>query len=144
MRMFLGLPQRDQGSAWADLKHRADLKIDDELIYEKRLVEEWPPPKRRAPSHGTPTSTSTAAGRVQTADGDPLKTIPAHQYLPALTGEVVSANGRTRCPMRDHPDEHPSAKVYGTRWVCFACAAKGGIIEAGAEAYGLSPAAPTI
>jgi hypothetical protein len=139
--MFDTLPPRVHERIWDELKRQADLRIDGELIYERRLCEEWPPPpKRHAPSHGTATSTSTRRGRVQFPDhGDPLKSIPADVYLPILTGEVVSASGRTRCPMRDHPDEHPSAKAYGTRWVCFSCGAKGGIIEAAAEAYGVEP-----
>jgi hypothetical protein len=69
------------------------------------------PPKRRRAHHGTPQSTSTASGRV-TFDhphDDPLKQIPASQYLPVLTGEVVSPSGRTRCPRPDHPDEQSTA-----------------------------------
>jgi hypothetical protein len=128
-----------QAVCWAECRRRADLKVEGELLYEERLEQEWPPPKRRRPSHGTPMSTSTASGVAKFGDDDPLKRIPAAEYLPALTGKLVSASGRTRCPMRDHPDEHPSAKTYGTRWVCFSCGARGGIIEAAAEAYGLEP-----
>jgi hypothetical protein len=140
LEAFDTLSQREQDEAWNDLRRRADMRLEGELLYEKRLGEEWPPPKRRTSSHGTPTSTSTRAGRVRFPDhGDPLKSIAADVYLPILTGEVVSPSGRTRCPMRDHPDEHPSAKAYGTRWVCFSCGAMGGIIDAAAEAYGLEP-----
>lgn len=99
------------------------------------------PPKRRTPHHGTPTSTSTAAGRVQLDHGDPLKTVPASVYLPAL-GVELSSSGRFRCPMPDHEDEHPSCKAYGARWTCFACGAGGSIIDAAAAVYGIDARGP--
>jgi hypothetical protein len=68
-----------------------------------------------------------------------LKRIPASQYLPAIAGVDVSSSGRCRCPTPLHRDEHPSAKAYGTRWVCFWCGAKGGIIEVAREVYGVEP-----
>jgi hypothetical protein len=95
--------------------------------------------KRRSVLHGTPHSTSTGSNRVEFEHDDPLKQIPASQYLPALTGEVVSSTGRTRCPSPHHPDEHPSAKCYGTRWVCFSCGAGGSIIDAASAIYAIEP-----
>lgn len=102
------------------------------------------PPKRRRAHHGTPQSTSTASARV-TFDhphDDPLKTIPASQYLPALTGELVSSSGRIRCPRPDHEDVHPSAKCYGTEWKCFSCGAGGSIIDAASAIYGIPATGP--
>jgi hypothetical protein len=95
--------------------------------------------KRRRSFHSTPTSTSTGSGRVGFADAsdDPLRRIPASQYLLALAGTEVSPTGICRCPMPAHPDRRPSAKCYGVRWHCFACGASGGIYELGAEVYGL-------
>jgi hypothetical protein len=102
-------------------------------------VEPEPPPKRRRPHHRTPTSTSTGTSRVQFDDNDPLKRIPAAEYLPAIAGVDVSSSGRCRCPMPDHEDVHPSAKCYGTRWHCFSCGAGGTIIDLGAAVYDLEP-----
>jgi hypothetical protein len=94
---------------------------------------------RRTPHHGTPTSTSTGSGRVELEHNDPLKSIPAKLYLPAVAGVEVSSTGRCRCPMPDHRDEHPSAKAYGARWKCFSCGAEGTIIDLGAALYDLEP-----
>jgi hypothetical protein len=127
-----------QQDCWDDLGERCRLRIASELDYERRAVEEWPR-KRRTPHHGTAANTSTGTERVELSTGDPLKSIPAATYLPALTGELVSSNGRTRCPRPDHPDERPSAKCYGTRWYCFSCGAGGSIIDAAAAIYGLDP-----
>jgi hypothetical protein len=133
----LTLSPREQGACWADLDDLCRRELEDEFAYERSLGEE--PPKRRSVLHGTPHSPSTGSNRVDLDHGDPLKQIPASQYLPALTGEVVSSTGRTRCPSPHHPDEHPSAKCYGTRWVCFGCGAGGSIIDVAAAIYGIEP-----
>ena len=100
------------------------------------------PSKRRSVLHGTPQSTSTGSNRVELQTDDPLKQIPASQYLPVIAGVEVSSNGRCQCPMPDHPDEHPSAKCYGTRWVCFSCGAGSSIIDVAAAIYGIDPTGP--
>jgi hypothetical protein len=126
----------DCEACWANLAWQSARETEfqrrDPLLYD-----EWP--KRRTPHHGTATRTSTGTAHVELDTRDPLRSIPANQNLPALTGEVVLSSGRTRCPMPDHPDEHPSCKCYGTRWVCFSCGAQGGIIDLASEIYGLEP-----
>jgi len=136
---FPFLAEADQRACWDELAERSRLRNESEYLLERQLYEPWGPTKRRKPHQGTPQSTSTGTERVQFDDGDPLKQIPAVQYLPAIAGVDVSSSGRFRCPMRDHPDVHPSAKAYGTRWVCFSCGAKGGIIEVAREVYGVEP-----
>jgi hypothetical protein len=133
------VPGRDQDACWDALSRHCQLQHESDWLAEKRLYEQWPPPKRRKPHQGTAQSTSTATGRVQFDTGDPLKQVPAVVYLPAIAGVDVSASGRCRCPMRDHPDAHPSAKAYGTRWYCFSCGAGGSIVDAAAAVYGLEP-----
>jgi hypothetical protein len=133
-------PEHDQDAAWNALHKRCRLQHESDWAAEKRLLyKPWPPVKRRRPHQGTPQSTSTRTERVQFVDGDPLKRIPAVQYLPAIASVDVSSSGRCRCPMRDHEDVHPSCKTYGTRWVCFSCGAKGGVIEVASEVYGVEP-----
>ena len=135
-------PPRDQEACWDDLGRRTRAQHETDWELERRLFyEPWPPPKKSRESypHGRPTSTSTGADRVEFDHDDPLKRVPATEYLPAIAGVVVSSSGRCRCPMPDHPDVHPSCKAYGTRWKCFSCGAKGGIIEVAREVYGIEP-----
>lgn len=87
-------------------------------------------------------STSTVAGRVEFDHDDPLRRIPASEYLPLIAGVEVPSSGRCRCPMPDHEDERPSAKAYGIRWVCFSCGASGTIIDVAAAVYGLPASGP--
>jgi hypothetical protein len=100
------------------------------------------PRKRRSPLHGTATSTSTGSEHVQFDQADPLKRIPATEYLPVIAGVEVLSSGRCRCPMPDHEDAHPSAKAYGTRWKCFSCNAEGTIIDVAGAVYGLATTGP--
>jgi hypothetical protein len=120
----LGLECRDQSEAY---------------VYEPLAPE---PRSLRRVDQGTPTSTSTSAGRVQFEHDDPLRRIPATEYLPVIAGVEVSSNGRCRCPMPDHEDLHPSAKAYGARWHCFACGAGGSIIDLAVAIYGIEPSGP--
>src|SRR4051794_31610828 len=105
-QMFDGMSTRAQAACWADVRRYADGNSELENIYEGRQVAPYCPEcgdrtvahapgacLKHRPSHGTPTRNSTASGRVNLADDDPLKAIPAAQYLPVLTGEVVSASG---------------------------------------------------
>jgi hypothetical protein len=96
-----------------------------------------PREKRRSPHHGTATSTSTRAGRVQFENDDPLKRIGAREYLELLLGEPVPSSGMIRCPLSTHEDREPSFKAYEIRWVCFGCGAKGDIYDLAAELWGL-------
>jgi hypothetical protein len=127
---------------WRLLALECRERVDDLNGYDAAL--DFEPPRRikRTPHHGTPTSTSTGTGQVGFPDSDPLKSIPAALYLPALTGTEVSSTGRCRCPMPDHLDENPSAKAYGVRWKCFSCNAGTTIIDLGAAIYGLETTGP--
>jgi hypothetical protein len=80
------------------------------------------PPKRINAGQGTATRTSTVAARVQFDHDDPLKRIPAAEYLPLIAGVEVSSSGRCRCPMPDHEDLHPSARLT----VSGGCASRAG------------------
>jgi hypothetical protein len=97
--------------------------------------------KRRRSSQQTPQSTSNGSGRVDLPewDDDPLRRIPAKEYLPVIADVEVSATGTCRCPLPDHEDRHPSAKTYGARWHCFGCNRRGGIIDVAAAVYGVEP-----
>jgi len=118
--------------AW-QVAEETERRRRDPLLYDEL------PEKRRSPHHGTPTSTSTGSGRVEFSHDDPLRRIPAAVYLPALTGELVSSSGRTRCPMPDHEDLRPSANAYGTKWCCFSCGAGGSVIDLASAIYGIAP-----
>jgi hypothetical protein len=150
LEAFYSRSEREQAEAWADLRWYADGRAESENTYEGRLVEPYCPVCRdRTVAHevgecpsraekGTPTSTSTGTARVVSDHRDPLRRVPASEYVPVLTGVVVSSNGRCRCPMPLHRDEHPSAKVYGARVACFSeCGRSFDIYELGAGLYGL-------
>ncbi len=135
--LFRYVAERHEADCSANLAWQAAEHTEWERQGRPIHLDEDEPRKRRSPHHGTPTSTSTGSLRVALPDGDLLKQIPANQYLPAFTGEVVSAAGRTRCPSPDHPDVHPSTKCYGTRWTCFSCGAGGTIVDAGELVSGI-------
>lgn len=87
---------------------------------------EFPPPKtppERRPSH----------------ELDVLQSIPATEYVPALTGQELSRDGKIACPF--HDDRTPSLHAYpGDRgWSCFGCGRGGTIIDLGAALYGIEP-----
>jgi hypothetical protein len=137
---FRFLPSHVQDAGWDDLRRRVQKQHEADWEAEKWLLyEPWPPPKRRRPHQGTPQSTSTGTDRVQFETHDPLKRIPAIRYLPAIAHVDVSSSGRCRCPRPDHPDEHPSAKAYGTLWRCFSCGAGRTIIDVAEAVYGIPP-----
>jgi hypothetical protein len=81
--LFDFLPAAEQASCWEALRaesdRRTELERRDPLLYD-----EWPPPKRLSPHHGTPQSTSTGAERVQ------LETVSVE----ADPGQPVSAGDR--------------------------------------------------
>lgn len=71
---------------------------------------------------------------------DALMTIPASEYIPALTGTPVGRDGKARCPF--HEDRTPSLHAYddpARGWMCFGCGAGGTIIDFGARLYGIEP-----
>ena len=48
---------------------------------------------------------------------DPLKAIPAEEYIAVLAPDVELIRGQAICPF--HADTDPSFRVYGTGWTCF-------------------------
>jgi hypothetical protein len=68
---------------------------------------------------------------------DPLRMIPALEYVPALTGRHPGRDGKLECPF--HPDEHPSFHAYpgADDWFCFQCERGGDIYTLAAGLTGL-------
>lgn len=51
---------------------------------------------------------------------DMLLEIPAAEYIPALTGHAVNAQGFARCPFHSGGNERtPSLKAHGANWACY-------------------------
>lgn len=79
--------------------------------------------------------------------GDPLLSIPAVEFVPALTGRLVNRDGYVTCPFHGGGEERtPSLYVRcsePTRWKCFGCdESRGDIIAFGARLFGIDPAEP--
>jgi len=69
---------------------------------------------------------------VADGDDDPYKRIPAAEYMARLAGRTPNRSGKVRCPVPDHPDEHPSCSVTGPNrecWQCQSCGAAGTIYD---------------
>ena len=76
---------------------------------------------------------------IQPASDDPLRRIPATEYVPALTGREIGRDGKIACPF--HHDRTPSLHVYPDDggWVCFGCGRGGTIIDFGSALYDVEP-----
>jgi CHC2 zinc finger len=140
------LSKRDQDACWDHLAERSQLWIEAELELDRQREEAWCPEcrefghespcdKRRTSLQGTPRSTSTGTSRVQFDHSDPLKRIPASEYVTAFTGVPVPASGKICCPL--HDDRTPSFKAYGSRWHCFGCGGDGDIYDLASALTGL-------
>jgi hypothetical protein len=137
---FSYLTAEEQASCWDDLAERTRLWNESSWRAEKRLYEEWPRPKRHQPAQRSSAATSTRPGTVVLSSGDdPLKAVPPHVYIAALTGEVPSAKGWMHCPFGDHEDRTPSFQVLSSHWRCFGCQRGGSAIDFGAAWYGIEP-----
>lgn len=69
---------------------------------------------------------------------DPLKRIPAHAYVPKLTGRTVEG-GWVQCPFHKNGEERtPSFSVNGTLWACYACDPLGGRSAMGGNVFDLA------
>ena len=71
---------------------------------------------------------------------DYLRTIPATEYVPALTGSAVGPDLKAECPF--HEDWRPSLHCYRDPvrgWFCFQCGRGGSIYDLGAFLYGITP-----
>jgi hypothetical protein len=74
------------------------------------------------------------------ATDDPLRGIPAEEYIPALTGREIGRDRKVRCPFHAGGQERtPSLHVYpgGGGWYCWPCGAGGDIYTFGALLYGI-------
>jgi hypothetical protein len=87
-----------------------------------------------------PTPEIPAPRPVELDDDDPLRRIPAAEYIPALTGREVGRDAKARCPFHGGGEERtPSLHAYGNGFFCFGCERGGSIIDFGALLYGLEP-----
>jgi hypothetical protein len=75
---------------------------------------------------------------IRDAD-DPLREIPATDYVPALTGRQLDRDNKICCPF--HDENNPSLHAYDGDggWYCFGCDIGGSIIDLGAHLYGITP-----
>jgi hypothetical protein len=134
---FDSLSEREQRECWDDLAEHCRHRIESEYLYERRLREEWPPPKRHQPQQRSTAATSAKPGSVRLSSHDPLKKIEPRLYVEALTGETVPVNGWLRCPLPDHDDTTPSFQVLQSHWRCFGCNRGGDIIKLAEALYGV-------
>jgi CHC2-type zinc finger protein/DNA primase RepB-like protein len=77
------------------------------------------------------------APRALVDAGDVLLSIPATDYVPALTGQEVGRDGKIVCPF--HDDSSPSLHVHDDGWYCYGCERGGSIVDFGAHLYGIEP-----
>lgn len=97
------------------------------------VVGQLPDPPAAMPS---PAPAGTSVRPHGDAD-DPLRSIPASVYVPALLGVEPGRDGKIGCPF--HADSTPSLHVYDDHWYCYGCERGGSIIDLGAELYGITP-----
>ena len=95
-------------------------------------VPELPPQQRPSPVRALRAEVGTRE--------DPLRSIAASEYVPALIGRPLS-HGKIQCPFHGQGGERtPSLHAYGDEgWYCFACNEGGSIIDLGAKLYGIEP-----
>jgi hypothetical protein len=133
---------RDQTEGeWRLLERECADRVDRELFVDPVLDYE---PERKRPTWRPASSRSTTPGRVRfDAGNDPLKNGDVlMQYLEA-TGTVVSAAGQFRCPVPQHEDVHPSAKLWPDgRWKCWSCAESGDVVDVAGFVTGRHPSGP--
>jgi hypothetical protein len=138
LEAFRFVVAEDHDACWDELAERMRRLNESELLYERRLREEWPQPPQQ-PTRRSTAATSTRPGTVALSSGDdPLKAVPPAVYFEALAGIVVPANGWVSCPVPGHEDRHPSCQVSSTKWRCWSCGAGGTIIDLGAAIYGIA------
>jgi hypothetical protein len=92
------------------------------------------PPERRAQP--------APAARPARDITDTLRTIPASEYIPLLTGHKVGRDGKALCPLPGHDERTPSCQVFTAAeqgWYCYGCQRGGTIIDLGAAIYGIEP-----
>ena len=132
--MAFTTPAAVQAAMWATVAERVTAERELLEVADRVLTEEWPPPKRhRPPARPRTVPTPGTFG----PDEDPLKKIDPREYIEALTGETVPANGKILCPL--HAERTPSFHVYRDGWHCFGCNRGGGVIDLAAELWQITP-----
>lgn len=83
-------------------------------------------------------ATQPRARRASKTD-DPLLSLSARDYVPALLGVELGRAHKVLCPF--HPEVEPSLHCYaGDRgWYCYGCGRGGSIIDLGALILGIAP-----
>lgn len=122
--------------AWRVLRLEADDALDVANDYDPG---DYAPRRRQlGQARGSTAMTSTKPGRVDvsTAGDDPLNAVDLSVYL-ATHGIDVWANGKVRCIAPDHEDVHPSCSVTSEHFRCWACGARGDLIDAASLLHGI-------
>lgn len=72
-----------------------------------------------------------------------LRALSPREYIPALTGVELSAQGRGKCPF--HQGNNPHAlSIKGRRWTCWNCGRTGSsVIDFASLLWGISPSGPS-
>jgi hypothetical protein len=152
--MLDSLSEAARTAFWADIRARADAKVETELLLDRYMEEPWCPAcrdrttvhepgecrSRHQPSARSVAATSTTAGTVALESTDPLKRVPPSEYVEAFTGQLVAASRKLCCPL--HEESTPSFHVYDDHWHCFGCHATGGVYELASRLTGLSTRGP--
>ncbi|HTX32256.1 MAG TPA: CHC2 zinc finger domain-containing protein [Solirubrobacteraceae bacterium] len=147
LSVFLNLPVRMQGEAWAVLAERVEARGRATMAEERlgpctpqELADEiaavWGECSRvPAGMVGAPRQRPKVPRppRPQAHGGDleALRSIPSSEYVPQLTGREAS-RGYVQCPFHaDGCERTPSlhVSVDDGRWHCFSCQAGGGLLE---------------
>jgi hypothetical protein len=136
---LLGYAPDAERECWANLgwqvREETERRRRDPLLY----AEPESPRQRHQPVRRSTAATSGRAGSVALASDDPLKNIEPREYVEALCGVVVPANGWLSCPLPDHEDRTPSFQVLSSHWRCFGCGRGGSVIDLAAALYGGVP-----
>jgi hypothetical protein len=107
----------------------------DEVFTARELVGALPDPQRELRT--AQPSTTTRRG------DDPLLTLPATVYVPALTGRPVGRDGKVTCPFHAYGQERtPSLHAYddvARGWFCWGCDAGGSIYDFAARLWSVEP-----
>lgn len=80
-----------------------------------------------------------AAGAARPEE-DPVRAIPARQFVPELTGRPLDRRGYARCPFHGDGQERTPSLLAGGRdpslWHCFGCGAGGSVYDLAARLAG--------
>lgn len=103
------------------------------------LVADLPVPQAPAPKRAP-------QARRRDVGPDPLLTISASEYVPALTGREANARGKVACPLHGGGDERtPSLMAYrdpARGWYCYGCGQGGRIYDFAGLLWGMPTSGP--